>query len=106
MMKKILFWMVLILGTMALLGSCKKDEETAATSSGGCTVVNSCSATVSADNITGIAGGWMSGTYDKLITSANPPLSYAIDNTTGCVSEASLLSGPTGTSSLQFQTVI
>ena len=106
MMKKILFWMVLILGTMALLGSCKKDEETAATSSGGCTVVNSCSATVSADNITGIAGGWMSGTYDKLITFANPPLSYAIDNTTGCVSEASLLSGPTGTSSLQFQTVI
>jgi hypothetical protein len=30
-MKKILFWMVLILGTMALLGSCaKKDETTAA----------------------------------------------------------------------------
>lgn len=104
-MKKILFWMVLIVGIMALMGSCKKDENAAATS-GGCTVVNSCSATASADNITGIAGGWMSGTYDKLITFANPPLSYAIDNTTGCVSEASLLSGPTGTSSLQFQTVI
>ena len=48
----------------------------------------------------------MSGTYDKMITFANPPLSYAIDNTTGCVSEASLVSGPTGTSSLQYQTVI
>ena len=105
-MKKLLFWMVLIVGIVALIGSCKKDDDSAATSSGGCTVVNSGTATVSADNITGIAGGWMSGTYDKLITFANPPLSYAIDNTTGCVSEASLLSGPTGTSSLQYQTVI
>ena len=104
-MKKILFWMILIVGIVALVGSCKKDDKTAATS-GGCTVVTSCSSTASADNITGIAGGWMSGTYDKLITFANPPLSYAIDNTTGCVSEASLLSGPTGTSSLQYQTVI
>ena len=98
--------MVLIVGIVALIGSCKKDENKAA-ATGGCTVVNSCSATASTDNITGIAGpGWMSGTYDKLITFANPPLSYAIDNTTGCVSEASLLSGPTGTSSLQYQTVI
>ena len=106
-MKKLLFWIVLIVGIMALIGSCsKKDESTTAATSGGCTVVNSCSATASADNITGIAGGWMSGTYDKLIIAANPPLSYAIDNTTGCVSEAQLLSGPTGTNSLQFQTVI
>jgi hypothetical protein len=103
-MKKLLFWMVLIVGIVALIGSCKKDEETAATSSGGCTVVNSCSATVSADNITGIAGGWMSGTYDKMIIHANS--GFAVDNTTGCVSEASLVSGPTGTQSIKYQTVV
>ena len=41
-MKKLLFWMVLIVGIVALMGSCKKDEESAATAA----------ATAAADNTT------------------------------------------------------
>ena len=101
-MKKILFWMILIVGIVALIGSCKKDEETAATAAAdntttttttttsGCTVVSSCSATASTDNVSGIAGnGYFTGTYDKFISASD---SYTIDNTTGCVSDTRLLS--------------
>ena len=118
-MKKILFWMILIVGIVALIGSCKKDDETAATAAAdntttttttsGCTVVSSCSATASTDNVSGIAGnGYFTGTYDKFISASS---SYTIDNTTGCVSDSTLLSAyssslPSGTASFQMQWIM
>ena len=102
-MKNTFFLLVLIFGMVMVVASCKKDENTSSISTG-CKAVTSCSATASSDNITGISGGWMSGTYDKMIIHANSGL--AVDNTTGCVSQSSLLSGPTGTNSLRFQHVV
>jgi len=55
-MKKLLFWMVLIVGIVALIGSCKKDEEsTAATTTSVTTTTASGSITVGSET--------MSGTY-------------------------------------------
>ena len=102
-MKNTVFLLILIFGMVMVVASCKKDENSSSISTG-CKAVTSCSATASSDNITGISGGWMSGTYDKMIIHANSGLD--VDNNTGCVSESSLLSGPTGTNSLKFQHVV
>ena len=112
-MKKLLFWMVLIVGIVALIGSCKKDSTTTtATTTAttpGCTVVSSCSATATTDNVSGIAGnGYLTGTYDKFISASS---SYTIDNTTGCVSDTGLVSAygsalPSGTASFQMQWIM
>ena len=91
-MKKLLFWMVLIVGIVALIGSCaKKDDSSSTTTTSGCTVVSSCSATAptSSNTITGIDNGTLVGTYDKFISGAD---TYTVDNSTGCVSAAGLLS--------------
>jgi len=110
-MKKLLFWIVLIVGIVAMIGSCKKDDDsttTAATTSG-CTVVSSCSATATTDNVSGIAGnGYLTGTYDKFVGAS---ATYTIDNTTGCVSDTTLVSAygsalPTGTASFQMQFIM
>ena len=111
-MKKLLFWMVLIVGIVALIGSCaKKDDSTTSTATTtGCTVVSSCSATAptSSNTITGIDNGTLVGTYDKFIQAAS---SYTIDSSTGCVSDSTLLSAysaslPTGTASFKMHSVI
>jgi hypothetical protein len=111
-MKKLLFWMVLIVGIVALIGSCaKKDDSTTSTATTtGCTVVSSCSATAptSSNTITGIDNGTLAGTYDKFIQAAS---SYTIDSSTGCVSDSTLLSAysaslPTGTASFKMHSVI
>ena len=112
-MKKLLFWMVLIVGIVALIGSCKKDSTTTtATTTAttpGCTVVSSCSATATTDNVSGIAGnGYLTGTYDKFVGASS---TYTIDNTTGCVSDTNLVSAygsalPSGTASFQMQWIM
>jgi len=114
-MKKLLFWLALIVGTVALIGSCaKKDDSSSTTTStattSGCTVVSSCSATAptSSNTITGIDNGTLVGTYDKFISGAD---TYTIDNSTGCVSDSTLLSRysaitPTGTASFKMHAVI
>tara|TARA_Y100000294_G_scaffold173794_1_gene190617 strand:+ start:210 stop:968 length:759 start_codon:yes stop_codon:yes gene_type:complete len=109
-MKNLLFLIVLIVGMVMIIASCKKDDDssTAATTSG-CTVVSSCSATASTDNVSGIAGnGYLTGTYDKFVHAS---ASYTIDNSTGCVSDTNLISAyssaiPTGTASFQYQFVM
>ena len=54
-MKKLLFWMVLIVGIVALIGSCaKKDEETAASTS--------VTSTTASGSIT-VGSETLSGTY-------------------------------------------
>ena len=107
--------MVLIVGIVALIGSCaKKDDSSSTTTStattSGCTVVSSCSATAptSSNTITGIDNGTLVGTYDKFIHAAS---AYDIDNSTGCVSDSTLLSRysasqPTGTASFKYHSVI
>ena len=119
-MKNIFIWLALIAGIVALIGSCaKKDESSSTTTSttttstattSGCTVVSSCSATAptSSNTITGIDNGTLVGTYDKFIHAAS---AYDIDNSTGCVSDSTLLSAysasqPTGTASFKYHSVI
>ena len=115
-MKKIIFWMVLIVGIVALIGSCKKDEETPATaaadnttgttsSSFTCTAVTSCSATASGSFY--VDNNTLSGIYDHYHMFALIGVT-GIDNSTGCTSNSSYISGrgPTGTQSLILQNVI
>jgi len=117
-MKKLLFWMVLIIGIVALIGSCaKKDEKTAATaaadntttgttsSSFTCTAVTSCSATASGSFY--VDNNTLSGIYDFYHVYALIGVT-GFDNSTGCVSNSSYIasSAPTGTQSVIIQTVI
>ena len=114
-MKKLLFWMVLIFGIVALIGSCAKKEETAATaaadnttttsSSFTCTAVTSCSATASGSFY--VDNNTISGIYDFYHAYALIGVS-GFDNSTGCVSNSSYISSraPTGTQSVIIQNVI
>jgi hypothetical protein len=62
-MKKLLFWMVLIVGIVALIGSCaKKDDDTAATADNATTTATFTSTTTAAGSIT-VGSVAMSGTY-------------------------------------------
>ena len=109
-MKNLLILIVLIVGMVMVIASCKKDDDSSTTTTtSGCTVVTSCSATATTDNISGIAGnGYLTGTYDKFVAAS---ATYTIDNTTGCVSDSNLISAygsglPTGTASFKYQFVI
>jgi len=66
-MKKLLFWIVLIVGTVALLGSCaKKEESTTAAAAAAASVCTTCdpltSTTTAAGSIT-VGSATLSGTY-------------------------------------------
>ena len=114
-MKKIIFWLAIIGCIIVVIVSCaKKDDSSSTTTStattSGCTVVSSCSATAptSSNTITGIDNGTLVGTYDKFISGAS---TYTVDNSTGCVSDSTLLSRysasmPTGTASFKMHAVI
>jgi hypothetical protein len=67
-MKNLLFWMVLIVGTVALLGSCaKKEESTAATAAaaaaGVCTTCDPLTSTTTAAGSITVGSATLSGTY-------------------------------------------
>ena len=64
-MKKLLFWMVLIVGTVALLGSCAKKEEstTAAAAAGVCTTCDPLTSTTTAAGSITVGSATLSGTY-------------------------------------------
>ena len=114
-MKNIFFWLALIAGIVALIGSCAKKDESSSSSSASatsassssvtCTAVSSCSATASGsfyvDNFT------LSGVYDMYHAYAVMGVG-GVDNSTGCVDNSSLITGrgPTGTQSLITQEVI
>jgi len=91
-MKKLLFWMVLILGIVALIGSCKKDDDTAATASTPCgnmTEVTSCSGTPSG-SITGIDNQTLTGVFSVMHYYGIIGTS-GFDNATDCISNAGTL---------------
>ena len=93
-MKKFLFWMVLIVGIVALMGSCKKDEETSTTAAsipcGNMTAVTSCSGTPSG-SITGIDNITLTGVFSVMHYYGIIGVS-GFDNETDCISGASTLS--------------
>jgi hypothetical protein len=64
-MKNLLFWMVLIIGTVALLGSCAKKEEstTTAAASGICTTCDPLTSTTTAAGSITVGSAALSGTY-------------------------------------------
>ena len=64
-MKNLLFWMVLIIGTVALLGSCAKKEEstTAAAAAGVCTTCDPLTSTTTAAGSITVGSATLSGTY-------------------------------------------
>ena len=107
-MKKLLFWIVLIVGIVALIGSCaKKDEETAAaTSCAGSTSlteVSSCSATPSG-SITGIDNATLTGVISPFHIYGIAG-GYSVNNSTDCIDNATIIANnmssvPTGTSSV------
>tara|TARA_B100002003_G_scaffold163003_1_gene151248 strand:+ start:114 stop:866 length:753 start_codon:yes stop_codon:yes gene_type:complete len=113
-MKNIFFWLALIAGIVALIGSCAKKDESSSSSSASatstsssvtCTAVSSCSSTASGsfyvDNVT------LSGVYDFFHIYGIIG-GYGVDNSTGCVDNSSFITGrgPTGTQSLITQEVI
>ena len=63
-MKRLLFWMVLIVGTVALLGSCaKKEESTTAATSNICTTCDPLTSTTDAAGSITVGSVELSGTY-------------------------------------------
>ena len=104
-MKKLLFWMVLIVGVIAVIGACSKSDDSttaAATSS-----VTSCSDTASG-SITGIDNQSVSGTYSVMLQYAGIS---GIDNDTGCTTSAGILAGfssqvASGASSFNYLKVV
>ena len=65
-MKKLLFWMLLIVGTVALLGSCAKKEESttaAAAAAGVCTTCDPLTSTTTAAGSITVGSAALSGTY-------------------------------------------
>ena len=108
-MKKLLFWMVLIVGIIAVIGACKKsdDSTTTTTSCAGdstFTIASSCSDTASG-SITGIDNASLSGTFSSFHIYGIQG-GYSVDNSTDCIdnstfieSWANTLGYPTGAAS-------
>ena len=110
-MKKLLFWMVLIVGIIAVIGACKKSEDdtttAAATSCAGdntYTIASSCSDTASG-SITGIDNASLSGTFSQFHIYGLAG-GYSVDNSTDCIDNSTLIGNmantvgyPTGSTS-------
>jgi hypothetical protein len=88
-MKKLLFWMVLIVGIVALLGSCaKKDEETAATAA---TADNATAITLSAPTGLTATGGVSQVALDWTAVSGASSYTVYWDNATGVSSSSTTI---------------
>ena len=62
-MKKLLFWIVLIVGTVVLLGSCAKKEESTTAAAGVCTTCDPLTSTTTAAGSITVGSATLSGTY-------------------------------------------
>ena len=103
-MKKLLFWMVLIVGIIAVIGACSKSDDS---SSSDAATVTSCSDTASG-SITGIDNQSVSGTYSVMLQYAGIS---GIDNDTGCTTSEGILAGfssqvASGASSFNYLKVV
>ncbi len=94
-MKKILFWLVLIVGIVVLIGSCKKDEESTTATPTSCagdntfTIASSCSDTASG-SITGIDNASLSGTFSNFHIYGIAG-GYSVDNSTDCIDNSTFI---------------
>ena len=86
-MKKLLFWMVLIVGVIAVIGACSKSDDSK--SSDATASVTSCSDTASG-SITGIDNQSVSGTYSQMLQYVGYD---GVDNDTGCTTNSGILGG-------------
>ena len=87
-MKKLLFWVVLIVGVIAVIGACSKSDDSKS-SDDATASVTSCSDTASG-SITGIDNQSVSGTYSVMLQYVG----YGdIDNDTGCTTNTDILAG-------------
>ncbi len=89
-MKKLLFWTVLIVGVIAVIGACSKsDESSSSDATATASTVTSCSDTASG-SITGIDNQSVSGTYSQMLQYVGYD---GVDNDTGCTTNSGLLGG-------------
>jgi len=91
-MKKLLFWTVLIVSVIAVIGACSKSDESSssdATATATASTVTSCSDTASG-SITGIDNQSVSGTYSQMLQYVGYD---GVDNDTGCTTNSGLLGG-------------
>jgi hypothetical protein len=107
-MKRFLFWMVLIVGIVAMISSCKKDDDAAATAStpcGGNTAISSCSGTPSG-SITGIDNQTLTGVFSVyhyfgiIGTSGFDNVTDCISNADSLASMTAIIGSPTGAQGL------
>jgi len=105
-MKKIVYWLAFIVGIIAVIGACSKSEDSSTAATATCAgmpiaAAPTCSDTASG-SITGLDNSSLSGVYDPYHAFGISGTA-GVDNTTGCISAASLvatLGGPTGTASV------
>ena len=96
-MKKLLFWIVLIVGTVALIGSCaKKDDSTAATAATG-----TGSGTTASGTISGI--DYLTGTF-HMSYYGQTPSGGCIDNSSALTALSSAM--PSGTLGFKWDIII
>ena len=109
-MKNKLFWLALIVGTLGLIGSCKKSDDTTATattaSCAGSGITETTCSNSASGTITGIAGDNSSVSLSGIFS----PYHYwghiginSVDNATDCIDNATIVaqsSPPTGTNSI------
>ena len=110
-MKKLLFWMVLIVGIIAVIGACKKsDDDTTTAAATSCagdntyTIASSCSDTASG-SITGIDNASLSGTFSQFHIYGVMG-GYSVDSSTDCIDNSTIIASwantmgyPTGAAS-------
>jgi len=121
-MKNKLFWLALIVGTLALIGSCKKSDDTTATattaSCAGSGITETTCSTSASGTITGIAGDNSSVSLSGIFS----PYHYyghtginGVDNATDCIDNATIISAytsgsfggyPTGTNSMIMNSAV
>ena len=105
-MKKLLFWMVLIVGIVALMGSCKKSEDAAATTTAAC---SSSLSTTAAGTLTGLKTTMgvdkVTGTYSMSWEGATPTAG-CIDNGTAVSLMISYNSIPSDSQNFKYQIIV
>ena len=105
-MKKLLFWMVLIVGIVALIGSCKKDDDSTTAATAACSSSLSTTASGTITDMTSTMGvDNMTGTYSMSWHGATP--------TAGCIDNGSAIStligytaAPSDTLNMKYQIIV
>ncbi len=105
-MKKLLFWMVLIVGIIAVIGACKKSDDSTATTAAAC---SSSLSTTASGTLTGMTSTMgvdnMTGTYSMSWYGATPTAG-CIDNGTAVSLMISYNSIPSDSLNFKYQIIV